>query len=67
MASHSLLLCVSLLRHLIKTAKAHASQVVVFSATAILLESVYGKCLRYTEDFDVVFTKNNSPLTLERG
>ena len=40
--------------------------VLVFSAAAIFLASVHGKCLRYTEDVDVVFTKNNSPLsTLE--
>ena len=39
-----------------------------FSAAAIFLASVYGKCLRYTEDVDVVFTKKNSSLlTLERG
>ena len=38
----------------------------VFSAAAILPASVQGKCLRYTEDVDVVFTKNNNPfLTLE--
>ena len=41
--------------------------VLVFSAAAIFLASVHGKCLRYTEDVDVVFTKNNSSLTLERG
>ena len=41
--------------------------VLVFSATAIFLASVHGTCLRYTEDFDVVFTKkNNSLSTLER-
>ena len=38
------------------------------SAAAIFLSSVHGKCLRYTEDVDVVFTKKNSSLfTLERG
>ena len=43
-------------------------RVLVFSAAAILLASVHGKCLRYTEDVDVVFTKKNSSLlTLERG
>ena len=42
--------------------------VLVFSAAAIFLASVHGKCLRYTEDVDVVFTKKNSSLlTLERG
>ena len=42
--------------------------VLVFSATAIFLASVHGKCLRYTEDVDVVFVKKNSSLfTLERG
>ena len=42
--------------------------VLVFSAAAIFLGSVHGKCLRYTEDVDVVFTKKNSSLlTLVRG
>ena len=42
--------------------------VLVFSAAAIFLASVHEKCLRYTEDVDVVFTKKNSSLlTLERG
>ena len=42
--------------------------VLVFSAAAIFLASLHGKCLRYTEDVDVVFTKKNSSLlTLERG
>ena len=42
--------------------------VLVFSAAAIFLASVHGKCLRYTEDVDVVFAKKNSSLlTLERG
>ena len=42
--------------------------VLVFSAAAIFLASVHGKCLRYTEDVDVVFTKKNSSLlTLQRG
>ena len=42
--------------------------VLVFSAAAIFLASVHGKCLHYTEDVDVVFTKKNSSLfTLERG
>ena len=42
--------------------------VLVFSAAAIFLASVHGKCLRYTEDVDVVVTKKNSSLlTLERG
>ena len=42
--------------------------VLVFSAAAIFLASVHGKCLRYTEDVGVVFTKKNSSLlTLERG
>ena len=42
--------------------------VLVFLAAAIFLASVHGKCLRYTEDVDVVFTKKNSSLlTLERG
>ena len=42
--------------------------VLVFSAAAIFLASVHGKCLRYAEDVDVVFTKKNSSLlTLERG
>ena len=42
--------------------------VLVFSAAAIFLASVHGKCLRYTEDVDAVFTKKNSSLfTLERG
>ena len=42
--------------------------VLVFSAAAIFLASVHGKCLRYTEDVDVVFTKKNSSLfTLEHG
>ena len=42
--------------------------VLVFSAAVIFLASVHGKCLRYTEDVDVVFTKKNSSLlTLERG
>ena len=42
--------------------------VLVFSAAALFLASVHGKCLRYTEDVDVVFTKKNSSLfTLERG
>ena len=42
--------------------------VLVFSAAPIFLASVHGKCLRYTEDVDVVFTKKNSSLfTLERG
>ena len=43
--------------------------VLVFSAAAVIfLASVHGKCLRYTEDVDVVFTKKNSSLlTLERG
>ena len=42
--------------------------VLVFSAAAIFLASVHGKCLRYTENGDVVFTKKNSSLfTLERG
>ena len=42
--------------------------VLVFSAAAIFLASVHGKCLRYTKDVDVVFTKKNSSLlTLERG
>ena len=42
--------------------------VLVFSAAAIFLASVHGKCLRYTENVDVVFTKKNSSLlTLERG
>ena len=41
--------------------------VLVFSAAAIFLASVHGKCLRYTEDVDVVLTKKNSSLlTLER-
>ena len=40
----------------------------VFSAAAIFLASVHGKCLHYTEDVDVVFTtKSSSLLTLERG
>ena len=30
--------------------------VLVFSAAAIFLASVHGKCFRYTEDIDVVFT-----------
>ena len=38
------------------------------SAAAIFLASLHGKCLRYTEDVDVVFTKKySSLLTLERG
>ena len=42
--------------------------VLVFSAAAIFLASVHGKCLRHTEDVDVVFTKKNSSLlTLECG
>ena len=42
--------------------------VLVFSDAAIFLASVHGKCLRYTEDVDVVLTKKNSSLsTLERG
>ena len=42
--------------------------VLVFLAAAIFLASVHGKCLRYTEDVNVVFTKKNSSLlTLERG
>ena len=41
--------------------------VLVFSAAAIFLANVHGKCLRYTEDVDVVFTKNSSLFTLERG
>ena len=42
--------------------------VLVFSAAAIFLASVHGKCFRYTEDVDVVFTKKNSLLfILERG
>ena len=42
--------------------------VLVFSAAAIFLASVHRKCLRYTEDVDVVFTKKKSSLfTLERG
>ena len=42
--------------------------VLVFSAAALFLASVHGKCLRYTEDVDVVVTKKNSSLfTLERG
>ena len=42
--------------------------VLVFSAAAIFVASVHGKCLRYTEDIDVVFMKKNSSLlTLERG
>ena len=42
--------------------------VLVFSAAAIFLASVHGKCLRCSEDVDVVFTKKNSSLlTLERG
>ena len=42
--------------------------VLVFSAAAIFLASVHGKCLRYIEDVDVVFTKKNSLLfILERG
>ena len=36
---------------------------IVFSAAAIFLASVHGKCLRHTEDVDVVFTENNSPLS----
>ena len=43
-------------------------RVLVFSTADIFLASVHGKCLRYTEDVDVVFTKKNSSLlTLERG
>ena len=42
--------------------------VLIFSAAAILLASVHGKCLHYTEEVDVVFTEKNSSLfTLERG
>ena len=42
--------------------------VLVFSAADIFLASLHGKCLRYTEDVDVVFTKKySSSLTLERG
>ena len=42
--------------------------VLVFSAAAIFLASVHRKCLRYTEDVDVVFMKKKSSLfTLERG
>ena len=42
--------------------------IVAFLAAAIFLESVHGKCLRYTKDVDVIFTKNNSPLlTFESG
>ena len=37
------------------------------TVTLITESSVHGKCLRYTEDLDVVFTKENSSLTLERG
>ena len=42
--------------------------VLLFLAAAIFLASVHGKCLCYTKDVDVVFTKKNSSLlTLERG
>ena len=41
--------------------------VLVFSAAAIFLASLHGKCLRYTEDVDVVFAKKNGwLLTLDR-
>ena len=41
--------------------------VLIFSDAAIFLTSTHGKCLRYTEDVDVVFTKKNcSLLILER-
>ena len=40
----------------------------VCTQATIFLASVHGKCLRYTEDVDVIFTKKNSSLlTLERG
>ena len=42
--------------------------VLVFSAATIFLACVHGKCSRYIEDIDAVFTKKNSSLlTLERG
>ena len=38
--------------------------VLVFLTAAIFLASVHRKCLRHTEDVDIVFTKKNSSLLI---
>ena len=42
----------------------HRIEPLMFAAT-IFLASVHGKCLCYTEDVDVVFTKKNSLLLIK--